>query len=80
MESSATRCVPKPFYQRRRAIADCQTSLQVYLSLLSAVQVVDYRVKEVVRAQQVVLSAGLVLVTFLANVRVEPLIVSAHTG
>ncbi|GAA5895640.1 hypothetical protein JCM8208_005288 [Rhodotorula glutinis] len=39
----------------------------VYLSLLSAVQVGDYRVKEVVRAQQVVLSAGLVLVTFLAN-------------
>ncbi|GAA5842760.1 hypothetical protein JCM9279_003979 [Rhodotorula babjevae] len=39
----------------------------IYLSILSAVQVADYRVKEVVRAQQVVLSAGLVLVTFLAN-------------
>ncbi|BGP51975.1 hypothetical protein JCM10450v2_007935 [Rhodotorula kratochvilovae] len=39
----------------------------VYLALASAAEIADHRVKEVVRVQQVVLSTGLAVVTFISS-------------
>lgn len=44
--------------------------LQGYLTLTSAAGVTDYRVKEVVHAQQVVLSVSLTALTLIADVRI----------
>ncbi|GJN94069.1 hypothetical protein Rhopal_007133-T1 [Rhodotorula paludigena] len=43
-------------------------ALSGYLTLTSAAEVLDYRVKEIVRAQQVVLSVTLTALTLIANV------------